>query len=364
MSDVVVTGGSEPLPAPEDNSPLTIHEAVDLRIGSKPETTERKRDLDGRFAQPESVSPSQETDAAPPQEAPGETTEPDPAEELPSIEPPRSWTKEAKEAFRNLSPEHQQQIVDSEKEREKDFRRRQNETAELKKRHEAEATALQQARQQYERALPQLAQAYQAALSNEFSDIRSQQDVDRLALENPSRWVAYQNVRQRAANAQAQLLQAQAAQQAQAHSQWAKWSAEQDAEVIRAIPDLADKEKSAAVLKEAQTFLNDLGFSDDELRQHLAGQRVISMRDARLQQIVWEAAQYRKAKAGLVKAKQEPKPAPKVQRPGTGRTAGLDAIARAQSFERKISEATTTEGAIRAAMAARRAHREAARKAS
>ena len=49
----------------------------------------------------------------------GETENADPGEELPPIEPPRSWTKEDKELFTSLPRETQERIAERERSREK-----------------------------------------------------------------------------------------------------------------------------------------------------------------------------------------------------------------------------------------------------
>jgi hypothetical protein len=57
--------------------------------------------------------------------SPARLTAADPAE-TPSIEPPRSWSKEDKELFNTLPPETQQRVAERERARESDFLKRQN----------------------------------------------------------------------------------------------------------------------------------------------------------------------------------------------------------------------------------------------
>src|SRR5262245_16949164 len=94
-----------------------------------------------------------QADAAPPvqQEAPGETTDTgEPAaEQLPPIDPPRSWTAEDKEIFRTLPRATQENLAARDRARETEFRRGQNEAAELRKAVDAERNEVMQARARY-----------------------------------------------------------------------------------------------------------------------------------------------------------------------------------------------------------------------
>jgi hypothetical protein len=83
-------------------------------------------------AEPESPAPKAETAA--PEKDPGETTETaDPQEALEPIDPPRSWTQAEKERFQSLPRETQEYLHTREQEREREFRRSQNEIAEERK---------------------------------------------------------------------------------------------------------------------------------------------------------------------------------------------------------------------------------------
>ena len=106
--------------------------------------------------------------------APGETESADPAaNEPPSIEPPRSWTKEAKERWASLPRETQEYLAEREQERDREFRRSQNEAADKLKGLTAKEQAVEQARQQYEAALPLLFQTLQHQQAGEFADIKT-----------------------------------------------------------------------------------------------------------------------------------------------------------------------------------------------
>src|SRR5580658_2981873 len=114
------------------------------------------------------------------QAGPGETQGADPAQQAPSIEPPRSWTKEDKELFRDLPRATQERLVERERSREADFLRRQNEAAAKNKGLSAKEQAAEQMRAQYEQALPALLQTLQEQQAGAFADVHSIGDIERL----------------------------------------------------------------------------------------------------------------------------------------------------------------------------------------
>jgi hypothetical protein len=72
----------------------------------------------------ETESPAQADDGASQEAAtPAETTESqaEPAEQLPPIEPPRSWTKDEKERFQTLPRETQAYLAEREQERDREI---------------------------------------------------------------------------------------------------------------------------------------------------------------------------------------------------------------------------------------------------
>ncbi len=145
---------------------------------------------------PPAAQPQQNEDGAPvevqPSAKPTTERQPDPeVPELPPIEPPRSWTKEAKQRFQSLPRETQQYLSVREQERDREVRRSQNQAAEARKALEAEREAAAQAKQQYEQALPRLLEIIEAANAGEFTDIKTSEDVERLAKQDPVRYARY-----------------------------------------------------------------------------------------------------------------------------------------------------------------------------
>jgi len=107
-SDIVerTAGGEGPLTAREAARSL-----VDTRVTERAGTARRDDDEQQTGEARDGAAPAQESApgqepgarAAQPEAGPGETQADDPAAETrPPIEPPRSWTKEDKELFRDL----------------------------------------------------------------------------------------------------------------------------------------------------------------------------------------------------------------------------------------------------------------------
>lgn len=307
-------GGEQPLVVtPADNTPLSRNDAFAALTKRREAVAEAPVK---EAVEPEPQSPEKGDDAAPQEaEAPGEESEAADPPEKATIEPPRSWTKEQKEAFKLLPPESQKITADLERMREVEFRRGQNEIAEHRKAAQAEREQAAQAKQQYEQALPQLQAALQAQMASEFADIKDWNDVQTMAREDPLRYSQWQ-----AKHLQMEAVQreAHATQQRQVQEQreaFEKYASEQDKAALERVPELADPERKSKAQERAVKFLEAIGFSQDELSANWLGQRGISLRDARMQELIWKAASYDAAKAA-VKTATPARPVAPVQRPG------------------------------------------------
>jgi hypothetical protein len=305
---------------------VTSAPAVDSSPAPAQDTT--PRDLADIFASarnqpsddaPEAAAPEPElaqANADPQTEAPGETTETtEPAEELPPIEPPRSWTQAEKERFQSLPRETQEYLHNREQEREREFRRGQNELAEQRKAIEAEREAADKARQEYEAKLPALMQAMHE--SSPFADIKSMADVEKMQAEDPFRFQQFQVYQWKMQGVQAELQQAEQRKAHEAQTEWASYTKDQDTKFIESLSD-ADKPKIADLMKEAPEFLVERGFKDQELAELWHGNKLF--RDHRVQSLILDAMKYRNVQKAKVVA--AAKPAPQVQRPGTAKPQG------------------------------------------
>jgi len=289
--------------------------------------TPAQRAPDGKFA----ATPPQSTlegDDAGPEKVPSETVEADPAE-VPSIEPPRSWSKEDKELFNALPRETQERVSERERARESDFLRRQNEAADKSKALEAKEQAAEQARQQYESAAQNALQVLQQQQASEFADIKTHADVQRLATDDPFRFAQWQ-ARQMQIQAQAQEVQQLNQQREQEKAESFKtWSKEQDSKFDKMFPEFTDKAKATKNREEILGYLKEVGVPEDTIPK-LWNEPFF--RDAMFQRVIWDATRMHVARQNAKAA--VPEKAPPVQRPGTTPQKGgqfTEAIADAQS---------------------------------
>jgi hypothetical protein len=333
-----------PVSAPADTSPISARDAAAALSNARWEKA-RKAQQDAPPAAPveqPAEQPleelAQEADAAPPEEATGETQEAEPADTLPPIEPPRSWTTEEKDRFRSLPRETQEYLAQREQDRDRSVRQSQNEAAELKKAIAAEKQAVEQARQQYEQALPALLQSVQEAMAGEFADIITTADVINLSKEDPFRFNQWQAHQMKVAAVAQEVEAAKHRQVTEFQSKWAEFAQREDSKVMEAIPELADPTQRETIQKSAVNYLRELGFTDQELGQAWNGQASISPRDHRFQILVRDAAKYREAQATAKKTLTTAKPLPPVQKPGVAPPKGASNAALIDSLSKKLSQ--------------------------
>jgi hypothetical protein len=297
---------------------------------------------------------------------PGETESADPAsasaeastdQDLPPIEPPRSWTKADKELFTSLPRETQMRIAERERSREGDFLRRQAEAAEKLKGLTARQQAVDQARQEYEAALPQLLLTLNDQQAAEFADIKTLADAERVAREDWPRYMRWDLSQKKIAFAQQQMLEAQQRQVTEQLQRFAQFAKRQDELFIERVPEFGDARKAAELQGAAVTVLKDLGFDEAELAASWQGHRDFSLRDHRVQLLVRDATLWReaqqKAKAAVAK------PVPPVQRPGVSHPKGAAQDAVIQNLNKQLENASGVNALRTAAklVAAKRAAR-------
>jgi hypothetical protein len=350
--------GGEPIavitPAPDTGTDLSISQAARALASARHKPKEESAPVEQPRADPVE-QPELAQANADPVEAPGEDTNAaEPAEELPPIEPPRSWTQAEKERFQSLPRETQEYLHTREQERDREFRRGQNELAEQRKAIEAQRSEAEKARQQYEAKLPALMQALHD--SSPFADIKSMADVEKLQADDPFRFQQFQVYQWKMQGVQAEL---QETEQRKAKEEQTKWTEHVQAENTKAaelIPELADKVKGPALTNRVATeLLPALGFKDSELAELAAGKSKLSIYDHRIQRLLADSLQLRdiqKAKTTVTA-----KPVPPVQRPGTARPAGNAQSEQIQALTRKLEQTGDLRVAqqLRALQAHRRA---------
>ena len=328
---------STPLPAdaPETFSSPTEAAAYFTALKEKKQPAESAEEA---TAEPELAQANADPETAP-------SEEPDEAEpaEVPPIDPPRSWTQAEKERFQSLPRETQEYLHTREQEREREFRRGQNEIAEQRKAIEAARQQAEQVKQQYEAQLPALMQSLQDAQQSAFADIRNVDDVTRLANEDPFRYLQWQAHQTKLQAVNAELQRANGEKSRSEQAQWAEHVQKEDALAVEMIPELADKAKGESLKQRVVSeLLPDLGFKESELADLAQGKAKLSIYDHRIQRLLADSLKLRDIQAAP-KAVVKPN-LPPVQRPGTSRPAGSDASEREQALNRKpelsVKEAT------------------------
>lgn len=268
--------------------------------------------------EPDNEIPAQAENAAPVEEQPsGEEPEAAEPAEVPPIEPPRSWTKEAKEQWQSLPRETQEYLAQREQERDREVRRSQNDAAEQRKAIEAETQKAEQVRKDYEAKLASVMQTLHD--SSPFADIKSMADVERLQSEDPFRFQQFQVYQWKMQATQQELQQAEQRKAQEAQSKWTEHVQSESAKFAESLSD-ADKAKLQQFTKDAPTFLKEKGFTEEDLTNYASGKDRISIYDHRVQSLILDGMKYREAQNAKPVALA--KPVPPVQRPGTAQPRG------------------------------------------
>lgn len=304
------------------------------------EMNQSARDMAASIAAQESEPPPgrlEGDDAAPPQEASGETQVAE--AETPPIEPPRSWTKDARERWAALPRETQEYLAERERDRDRELNLRQQEAAEQRKAMDAERQRVEQARQQYEAALPAVLQQLQHS-AGQFADLKSDADIAKLAAEDWPRYLQWTEHQRQLGAVQKQMEEAQIRRVQEFQQQWDKFAKEQDELFRKAVPEMADPKKAAELQTSAVSMLKDIGFTDDELNKSYHGQLGVSIRDHRFQELIHDAMSWREAKAKAKTVVENKKPVPPVQRPGAAPSKGATQAQELQNLEKQLDNAS------------------------
>lgn len=302
----------------------------------------------------ESIAESAETATAEPElaqanpESPEEgTTEGDQEAEpaKPAIDPPKSWTKDLHEHWASLDPVLQERIVARDREDQAAIKRAFNEAADERNAVKAEREAAEKVRQQYEAKLPELMK--QIHQQGPFSDIKSQDDADALAQNDPFRYLQWDAYQKRLAGVAAEAREVEVRQTQERQSQWMQHVQKENEIAAEYIPELADKTKGPALTQRAAERLNELGFKPEELNDLASGKQKLSIYDHRIQRLIFsdlKLSDIQKAPKAVAA-----KPVPPVQRPGTARPQSQAASDKTQALTRQLE----TSGSIKDAVALR-----------
>ncbi|MDE5451321.1 hypothetical protein GWE18_00325 [Bradyrhizobium sp. CSA112] len=340
-------------PAQDTGADLSISQAARALAAARHRPKEESAPVDQAdpVEQPELAQANADPATAPSEEP--EATEP---AELPPIDPPRSWTQAEKERFQSLPRETQEYLHSREQEREREFRRGQNDIAEKSKAIEAKLSEAEKARQQYEAKLPALMQALHD--TSPFADIKSMADVEKLQAEDPFRFQQFQVYQWKMQGVQAELQEAESRKATQHQTEWTNHVQTENAKAAEVIPELADEKKAPELHKRAAERLSELGFKPEELNDLASGKQKLSIYDHRIQQLIFsdlKLSDIQKAKTAVAA-----KPLPPVQRPGTSKPTGSAVSEHIQALTRQFNET----GSLKIAQELRAAQARSQRRAS
>ena len=360
MTDATRAPGSDSAPVSVEATPaITAPESfsaeeaanylTELRKPKQPaESADDPATADPKLADEANPEPA---DKQPIGEEEPEAADPE-AEELPPIEPPRSWTKDEQERFKSYPRELQAYLSEREQQRDRELRRSQNEAAEHRKAIEAELAKVDQARKEYEAKLPAIMQALQDAQAGAFADIRTVDDVQRLAAEDPFRYLQWQAHQQKLQAVAYEQEQAGKRQQQEHLASWTKFQNDENAKAAELHPELADPEKAKHLHEGVVELFRDKGFTETDLNNMAAG-ATYSPFDHRWQSILVDALKYREAQKAKPVA--VAKPVPPVQRPGVAPPRGAAKTENLQALSAKLDRSGSVDDALELLAARRKA---------
>ena len=309
---------------------------------------------------PDDRSPPYGADAGPDRDdrAPDDAGTADEPDEQAPIPPPRTWTKAEQEAFEALPREHQEILAARERERDAYYQRGLQDAAEQRRQAQAAYDAALQAQQHYEQALPNLLDQFAHDFRAEFQDIVTWDDVRTMRENDPGRFLAWQEAREKGQTLEREAKQAQQSQQAQTAQEWQNYVNWHDWAFLEKAPEFKDPKKAAVLNNEAKAMFLEAGFSEADLTGAWEYGQNIGLRDYRMQTLLRDALRYRQAEKARRAA--QPKSVPPVQRPGVASSRGEVTSSHIRDLKNRLN----ATGKVDDAVALLRAQRNARSKAS
>jgi hypothetical protein len=318
--------------------PALTEVAAGRPVGQGPDAGNRTEDKGGVKAKepPDQGTESDEDEG----DGPGEdqvTEEEDEGEGDPEsvIAAPKSWPAEMREQFAQLPPDLQRVIADRETERDAAFNRQVNEAAEKRRAAEAELQAASTERRQYLAGLSAVIGELANQTASEFAEIRTTADLEKLASEDPARYLRWQARRDAilAAQAEADALAARERREQEQH--FKGYLDEQRRLLLDKMPELRDPEKVKAIMTEGTAYLKEIGFTDQE---------IVNVVDHRMTLVIRDALAYRRGRmAARTAAEKKVVGVPKVQKPGAGSDRKAERSERDKAAMTRIARHGTTD---------------------
>lgn len=278
-------------PQPADGGELSIDQAVGL-LGAMDEPEKRddapadeaeSKDTEGEDSQPE------ETAGAETPTGEQEDGEEEQEQELPAIEAPRSWNREAKARFAELPRDVQETIVSRESERETALSKAHQDAAEARKKAESETSTFAQYKAVLDQLLPQAAQTFKSRWDGvDWAKVTETLGADQ-ALK-----LKFQHDQERE-----QLQRLEAAQQASIALNQRNFIAAEFEKLKTISPELSDPKEGPTKRSAVGKFLLEQGVPETDLKN-------IS---ALALSLAYDAMRYREAQKGIVPKKPASQPA-------------------------------------------------------
>lgn len=288
---------------------VPVPEAVARNLDQAAASLERffappPRAADGKFAKAEGAPPAE----APSAPAEGATSEPQPAASA-AVEGEDVGEEERfeievgeGEKVELTASELAKLVAEQRKPRAQEKPRDSEETILERARLAQEREALARERETYARRINDYVPQAVRALQNDFPEIKSVEDLYRLAAEDPARYVQFQARRDAVQAAQAEQQRLQSQQEAELRGKQEKYLEEQRAALHKAAPVFADPVKGPAEREALRSYLSGKGFSDDELAGLTDHRTVIVARNAMLYERMMSAKPEAKKVAPTVRA--------------------------------------------------------------
>jgi hypothetical protein len=183
--------------------------------------------------------------------------------------------------------------------------------------------------------------------TGDFADIKSVDDIVRLAAEDPLRYTQWDAHQKKVAMLHHEVEAAQQREAKDKAAQWEKFYQREDQLLAESLPEAKDPEKWSKLRHSAVQTLKGIGYSEQELAELW---ETPTFRDHRIQRLIVDATKLREAREKQRSA--PPKVVPPVQ-PGPARAPGAEKEAVIKALEQRLEKT----GSLRDAAAMRAAQR-------
>lgn len=363
MAEVQSAPPQSPAPPP-DNPVMTAEEAatwLSKEFDETPKEEETPAEQPAEAPQEEASEESDQTgteeappdEAAPPSEEAEASEQEDEADDaqdddLVPIDPPRTLSKDKRETFKSLPREVQERWAEIEDQNSREIQRIQSKSAEERRAMEAELKAAEEARQKYENALPQVMHMLNDELAAKFPDIKTWDDAQRLQAKDPNRYMQWDLLVKKQNAIQSDYAESQRRQREEIQGNFSRYVQEQDAKFIESHPTWGDADQGPKLQKAAVEYLEDVGYSRDEIADFWNNGQPLSARDYRFQSVIADLvdSKRRLKNAEQAVSRARAKPSQPVVRPGSPKPKGSEKSEEHERLQARLKQSGRVEDAV------------------